>query len=411
MRALRILAASIVIGLWCVTGCLFDEDKPESASHSVPTITLEAEDFERIVPADGYLKAETATEINGPPGSGPLRIAWLAENGSTVEEGDVVVRFDQEEFKRKLADGKAASNAASAKLQSQYLQGESSVQGRTSAAELAQMDLELSRRRAGEATDEIFSRHEILNFSIDGALSEARVEHAEKATVIDQSINRSKVELLRIERKAGELAVQRAQKGLERMEMRAPHGGVFVYARDGIEPGIVVHSGWGIGLLPQTETMEAEVFVLEADALGLEEGKSATVVIESRPEASYQATIKSVGALAQPRQRDVPIQYFMVVLAFEQTDTAVMKPGQRVRASLKLDASRAIVVPRQCLFEIDNSMVVYRLADGKFEPVEVTLGHGTPGRVVIEEGVEEGDVIATLNPLQNPDPLGGTDEG
>ena len=113
------------------------------------------------------------------------------------------------------------------------------------------------------------------------------------------------------------------------------------------------------------------------------------------------AEVKKVDALAKPRMRRTPVQYFAVTLALERTDPEIMKPGQRVRAILTLDVlDDVLVVPRQSVFEEDGKKIVYRRSGSDFEPVEVTLGPSALGRVVIEEGLEEGDAVALSDPTR-----------
>ncbi len=63
------------------------------------------------------------------------------------------------------------------------------------------------------------------------------------------------------EEKAAELKIKQAASGLERMEVVAPHDGIFVYARSEQKAGDMVYPGRPLGRLPLVETMEAEVFV------------------------------------------------------------------------------------------------------------------------------------------------------
>ncbi len=115
--------------------------------------------------------------------------------------------------------------------------------------------------------------------------------------------------------------------------------------------------------------------------------------------------MKSVDALARPRLRNVPIQYFGAVLSLDAVDRARMKPGQRVAATLDLGGEDGVlVVPRQALFERGGGTVVFRLARGAFEPVPVTLGASALGRVAIASGLEEGDVVALVDPEAAPEP-------
>jgi HlyD family secretion protein len=144
--------------------------------------------------------------------------------------------------------------------------------------------------------------------------------------------------------------------------------------------------------------MEAEVFVLEADAGGLKVGKPARVVLESHAERVYSATIASIDTLAKRPRSGVPTQYFGLVLAFERTEPEVMKPGGRVKATLVLDSQKALSVPRHAVFERDGRRVVYRWQGGRFEAVPIELGATTPGRVVVSSGLNAGDRIALADP-------------
>ena len=94
------------------------------------------------------------------------------------------------------------------------------------------------------------------------------------------------------------------------------------------------------------------------------------------------------------------MQYFGATLELDATDAAVMKPGQRVRAVLALDARPgAFSVPRNAIFEKNGKKIVYKLDGASFAPVEVTLGPAAVGRVVVEKGLAQGDEIALRDPL------------
>lgn len=146
--------------------------------------------------------------------------------------------------------------------------------------------------------------------------------------------------------------------------------------------------------------MEAEVFVLEADAGGIDVGQKSRVTLDSAPGRVFDATVKRVDALARPRIRGVPVQYFGVVLELERTEPELMKPGARVSATITLEREEsAIAIPRQALFDRDGGPVVYVERGGTFEPVEVELGSMSLGRVVVTSGLEAGERIAMTDPI------------
>ncbi len=167
--------------------------------------------------------------------------------------------------------------------------------------------------------------------------------------------------------------------------------------------GQVVWSGQTLAEIPDLTKLEAEVWVLEADAGGLAPGRTATVTLEAHGGQRVGAKVKSVDALARPRLRNVPIQYFGAVLSLDATDASRMKPGERVSATVDLGGAKdVLVVPRSAVFERAGKSVVFRLARGSFSPVPVTLGAAALGRVAVTSGIAAGDVIALVDPEARP---------
>jgi HlyD family secretion protein len=371
---------------------------------NIPTLLLEKREFLRRVTAEGGLKPANATPLLVPSTDfGPLKIGWLAQDGSAVKKGDVVVRFDPTDLERQLKDGRADLATADAKLKRERIQSDGNERQRETSAELARRERDATKAY-GSKDEKIFSRNQIIESEIDDKLSEARVDHANGTREVEKRLSRSKVELIEVDRKKAQLVVKQATEGLQSLEVTAPHDGILVLDRDWRgEPPKVGEQAWpgdDIAEIPILAEMEAEVFVLEADGGGLAEGQKATVVIESQPIVEYAATVKTVDKLAKPRQRGVPVQYFAVTLKLERTDPAVMKPGQRVRGTLILDRNEAVVVPRQAVFEKEGKTVVYRLGATGFEPVAVELGSSSAGRVVVDKGLAAGDRIALRDPTR-----------
>jgi len=101
--------------------------------------------------------------------------------------------------------------------------------------------------------------------------------------------------------------------------------------------------------------------------------------------------------------------FFGVTIALDKTDTTIMKPGQRVRATLVLDQEDAIVVPRQAVFERDGKPIVYKNGALGYQASPVELGVASAGRVVIKKGLAEGDEIALRDPTRALDALGSAE--
>ncbi|HET6584251.1 MAG TPA: HlyD family efflux transporter periplasmic adaptor subunit [Nannocystaceae bacterium] len=396
MRLAWLLA--IAIG---VAACTRDDE----GIGDVPTFEVErSEAFVRNIRADGILKAVEATPITAPQDArGPLKIAWLAPDGSRVAAGDVVIRFDESEMERRLADSKDDVTSAERQIGKVEVESAASRGKRERTAELA--DLETKVAKQFETTDEkILSRVEIIEGAIDLEFAEARAEHARTVKKVERSVSSSQLQLHRIDKSHHSQSVAHAQDGLAKLQITAPQPGVVVLMRhwngEVLRVGDTVWSGQTLAELPHVAELQAEVFVLEADAGSLVEGLPAEVVVEAHPAQTWAAKVKRVDTLAQPRHPDVPVHYFGLTLALERTDTEVMRVGQRVRATVRVERADAIVVPRQAVFDRDGRTVVYREGSSGFAPVDVVLGPASAGRVVIESGLEPGERVALRDPTR-----------
>jgi len=373
----------------------------------VPTLTLHRQNFVQEVGVDGHLRAVKATPLTAPVATGgPVKIAWTEPDGARVEPGQVVVRFEPTDFEKRLKDGQADRASAEARLEKEHTLVDSALRGRARTAQLSQVELQKAREFQNK-DPEIFSRNQIIESEIDEQLSSARSQHAGATQKIESSLSENKLELIAIQRKKALLLVDQAQKGLASLELRAPHAGILVFETNwqGNLPAVgdSVWPGQKLASLPELDAMEAEVFVLEADAGGLKVGKSARVFVESHPETQYTGTIQRVDTLAKRPVRDVPVQYFGVTLGLDRTDPEFMKPGARVHAALVLDSREALVLPRQAVFDDHGQATVYCWRASEFQPVKVKLGPSSLGRVVIDEGLNDGDEIALVDPAHSSD--------
>jgi HlyD family secretion protein len=376
------------------------------ARGEVAVYRVERRPFERRVPAQGSLQAVRATPVSVPLGApGPFRIAWLAPDGSRVKTGEVVVRFDPSEIEKRLRDAEADLATARLKAEKQRIEDGAELSKLEREAAVARLELK-DARQFQKKDDLVFSHHEIIESEIDGTLAAARERHAEAARGRRRALGGTEMALLAIDLRRAETKIHQAREALTALAVTAPHDGVLVLTRDyrGNPPrvGDSVWNGQPLAQIPDLSAMQAQVFVLEADAGGLAAGKPATVAVESAPGVAWPARILRVDALAKPRVRGSPVQYFAVTLALARTDPKVMKPGQRVQAELLLDRlPQALAVPRQAVFERGGKTFVYRRgASGAFEPVDVAVGPSGMGRVVIDRGLAAGDRVALADPTR-----------
>src|SRR6185436_7548776 len=288
------------------------------AERDVPTFTVVEGPFTRTVSAEGVLKPVKTTVVSAPSeGREPLMIAWMAEDGDPVKQGEVVVRFDALEVTKKLADGQSDRAAAESRIEKEKTLSAGSLHERDRTAAVTREELE-NNRQLGKKDPRFFPRAEVIESEIDEGLFQKRLDHARDARQIEEKLGRSRVDLAAIDRRKAELYQKQASATLKQLEIRAPHDGTFTLQRWGfrgtLRAGDRAFAGMRIAEISTSEQMDAEVFVLEADAGGLSAGKKATVVIEAQPDVVWKAKVKRVDPFPKPRQPEVPAQYFATLL-------------------------------------------------------------------------------------------------
>lgn len=403
LRTGLLLGAGVIGAGWFLTTTL---SWALAGSDAVPTFRAQRGPFVHKVDAEGVLVAVNATPLATPVSAGgPMRIAWLARDGSAVEEGEVVIRFDPTDMQRELFDGEAERDKAVSRVEQRHIQQATTLDNLERDEQIADLQLEHSREFQS-TNDEIYSRSEIIESQIDERLATQRKEHASRARGISAEQGQVELDLLELQKRQAQLTIAKAESGLRELEVRAPHAGIFVLRRDwgeAAQVGSVTWPGQPIAEIPQLDLMKAQIYVLEADAGGVTVGIAATVVLEAHPGEVVEAEVGLVAAVAKRRNRWSPVQYFDVDLTLAMTDPLKMKPGQRVRATLLVqDLDDVIAVPREAIFRDDEANpYVFRRTGREYQRVAVTLGPIALGRVVVTSGLEPGDVVALQDPTRS----------
>ena len=371
----------------------------------VATFEVQAGRFVREVEARGTLKAVKATPVLVPPESGRAqKVAFLAKDGAFLKKGEVIVEFDPYDAQKEAADGQADLTAARAKIEKAKAEGSKNEKALGLDRDVAKQ--ELDRAETYKLTDEgLFSRHQIIESQLDRDLFAARADVAGKKLDASGKLSSAERALGEIDAGKARLKVTIAEKGLKSLRIEAPHDGLLVLERnwrgETAFVGDTLWPGQKIAELPELSLLEARVFVLEADGAGLKTGLKARLAIEGRPGEEHEATVSKVEPLAKTRDYQSPVKYFEATLSLAKTLPEIMKPGQRVRAVVRLEEAEGVIaIPRGAVFEKDGKRIVYRRESGAFVPVEITIGRQSISRVVLDGGLAAGDVIALRDPTE-----------
>lgn len=376
------------------------------------TVAAKLEPFVHRVRAEGNLTAVSSTPISVPNQvRRRARVAWMAEDGSRVETGDVVLRFDARDMQRKLEGAMGDLEKAGHEGTKTVAESDNKLTSVEKSRELADLELAVATKFRFEDT-EVYSRNAIIESDIDGELAQTKKDHATSVGAIRQDLRTTDTALTAISKKLARQRITEAENGLAALEIKAPHPGLLTWSRgwsgEPIKVGEEVWRGRELGELPNLSELDAEVYVLEADAGGIEAGQGAVLSIDSRPGTAIKATVVSIDAVSEPRFRGSPVRFFGVTLRPDTTDPSFMKPGQRVSALIYVqDLAEALVVPKQAIHRTAGKTYVFKRSGAGFQPTAVTLGPQSIALAVIASGIEIGDEVALEEPAGLEDDLEG----
>jgi HlyD family secretion protein len=217
---------------------------------------------------------------------------------------------------------------------------------------------------------------------------------------------KSKTNTLRIR----EDNLKKLQAQLEATVIRAPEGGLVVYAssvgpswrrQQAIAPGREVRFNEDIIILPDTRNMVAVLNVSEALIGQVSPGQRATISVDSQSGPPIEGTVKQVGVMAQSGGWMNPdLREYSVRVVLPENAGTEMKPGMRANGEIMTGrVDNAIAIPVQAVFtEGDTHFCYVPASGGKVQRQTVTLGQANESFVAITTGLNPGDRVLLRRP-------------
>ncbi|MEJ2108908.1 MAG: HlyD family efflux transporter periplasmic adaptor subunit [Acidobacteriota bacterium] len=372
----------------------------------IPVTELSRQPFRLTVPATGEIVGMETTSILTPETNrGGLTLSWLIPEGTFVQAGDVVVRFDGtdaelslESQQNTLTDNQQRTNITTL---NQQLDEKVLEMDRTD----AEMEYEYAMTVMPE-DESIFSRWDIITAQADANYARERIDFLKSKSKTQRRIARSDQQILTIERNKAEAEISIIENTLNSLEVRAPKAGLVLYQRDrGQEPqiGDERHPGEVIIELVNLDILQARIHVLERDGGNLEKGLPVVLKLDAIPDKEFHGTISSLSSVAGTIDMDSVLRYFTCDVAISDAggDLKRIRPGMNLEADVVLQQyDSCFVIPSSAVAIQGNESIVFVKDGDDFTAQPVQMGLGTHGEAVIIDGIEEGTQIALRNPKE-----------
>ena len=374
---------------------------------ALPTVTVTRGSVDVTLTVRGEIEAVESVKIVSPGGYGRLKITELIDEGTVVEAGDLLVRFDTQSIEDDLAE----QNDRLASLRADYLTKRTELEGNLADLErgVRQSELALERAELGLTDSEAVARIERERSRLSVEDSRLNLEKAKqdlaaaKATggVSLQAIESEVTQVMRRKRRIEEM--------LEKTEIHAPTGGVVILGstwRGGrVAEGDEVWGGQTLIELPDLSEMMAVAYVHEMDASQVSEGQAVVMRLDAYPDTQYAGIVAQKASLATEQEEGSKVKSFRVEIDLEET-TAEMKPGMTTRCDFQIGrADEVFPVPREAIVVTDEGPVVYMKRGRNPQKINVTLGVQNATHVAVE-GISEGAEIFLGDPYASVESAG-----
>lgn len=374
-------------------------------SPTVPTIEVKRGEFLDSLQFRGEVKALKSITISAPAEAGDLQILKVAQEGTPVKQGDVVVEFDKTKTEQDLAQYRSTLKSAEAEIEQAKAQARLTEEQDKTAVLKAHYDVEGAKLEAGK--QEIVSKIEGAEAKLKLADSEQALREAEEKQKSDQKLNQATIESKVQASAKARFDVERAERSMRQMTLRAPSAGTISllqhWSGSGMStylPGDHAWPGAAIAELPDASTLRVSARVDETERGRLAAKQTVTVQLNAIPDRQFTGHIDQISSIASlDFSSGWPItRNFMLDIALDQTDPR-FKPGITGEITVVVDkVPNAITIPAQAMFQKSGQNVAYVWHGGQFEERTIEVGRRSGDKILVAKGVAAGEQVALRDP-------------
>lgn len=358
----------------------------------LPTALAERGDLQVFLDVKGELEAAKTVSIINPLRGWP-EIAFIADEGTRVKAGDLVVELDVEDRKKRLVELESQLAVSRTRIEQARARLSMKLGDARTRVLLAELDAELAElRQTDSLTVPRIEREQTrieaqrAELTLGGAAGERRRVELDAA---------AEIELLELEATKADLSVRSLKRQIEAARLVAPEDGLVLIEErwDGkYKVGTEVPNSSTIVSLPDVENLKVVGWVHEVDSPKVALGQRGQVHMDAHPDAKVTGTVESLATLAIKRG-DHGERYLRTELSLSQT-LEQMKPGMTVETRLLVDeVEDGVLVPSASVF-VDAEGPFVWAGDDRIR-IDVLADDGDRAAV---DGLDAGTSVATFSP-------------
>jgi len=404
-KLLLIVLAAVIIAAAMAYFLLFSTAKPVS----VTEVKLEngaGSSANTVLSASGYVVAHHKTEV-GAKVMG--RVAWIGvEKGDKVQQGQVLVRLEDTEFRAQSAQARANLAAAQARLDQlrtgsrpqEKLKDRAGVLQAQAALTNAEAEYERAEKlyRAGVA-----SKAELDRALADRDTARALVEAARQSSAMtDIGPRPEEIRAAEAQVRQMKAALDYADTQLANTEIKAPVSGTvlqrIVERGEMVTPSAFGESGarTSVVALADLNDLQIELDISQVDFARLKMSQKAEIIPEAFPNLRYTGYIAEIAPEANRAKATVQVK-----VKVENPDEQ-LRPEMNARVNFLSDAPVTegrsvprVMVPKAAVVKKDGGAFVFIVKGNKVEQRSIRLGNESGDFYYVLEGLSGGESAVT----------------
>src|SRR5688572_28930675 len=359
-----------------------------------------------ILSATGYVVAHHKIAV-GAKVMG--RVAWIGvEKGDLVQEGQILVRLEDTEFRAEVNQARANLAAAQARLD-QLRSGSRPQEKLRDKAAVLQAAANLKTAEADyQRTEKLYRGGVSSKAELDHALEKrdtaaALLEAARQSSAMtDIGPRPEEIRAAAAEVQQMKAALDYAQTQLAATEIKAPVAGTvlerIVERGEMVSPSAFGGSGARTSVvdLADLTDLQIELDISQADFARLKMGQRAEIIPEAYPNLRYTGFIEEIAPEANRAKSTVQIKVKV------ENPNEQLRPEMNARVNFLSDKAPAgegkvnarVLVPKSAVVKKDNSSFVFVVKGNKVEQRTIRTGEESGDTYVVLDGLSGNESVA-----------------
>ncbi|MDX8340971.1 HlyD family efflux transporter periplasmic adaptor subunit [Draconibacterium sp. IB214405] len=401
------LFAAMAVILLSVVIIIFSGSKSDTTQL---TTKVQKGPFEVLVYSSGQLESENSDHVYVPEKMkdrqtriSNLTITDIVEEGTYVDSGDYVATLDHQAVQEQLKDAQDELEKTFSEFNDSKIDSNLTLSNERDLIINAELDVEERKIAVDESVYESPSEQKKVRMDYDKAVRKLEQSKQAYALKTQQEIN--KVNRKFITYKQVKERVDALEELMDQLIVYSPKAGIISYHQ--YEWGGTVETGsrvsqWSpiIATFPNMDNLVTKTFINEIDIALIKPGQKVRIGIDAFPDKTLTGEVATVANMGQLMPKS-DAKVFEVKIKVDGSDPA-LKPAMTTSNTIQANyLEDATYVPIEAVFSNDSLSYVY-LTDSQTKQI-VETGEANENYFVIKQGLEEGQEIQLLEPMDAND--------